>query len=174
MSTSIPLSLDPQFFSPTFVDRFWKKVNKHGPVPPHRPELGPCWLWTGATNKHGQGSIQRGIGSQSLILAARASWIIHYGVIPEDTPCVLHHCDVPRCIRPTHLWLGTKKQNSMDMVAKGRHRGGAPVGTRRVLTPEQHREMLAFYPGMSIKTIASQFGIGETTVRRYLTNHSLL
>jgi hypothetical protein len=29
-------------------ERFWKKVDKNGPVPAHRPELGPCWLWTGA------------------------------------------------------------------------------------------------------------------------------
>jgi hypothetical protein len=37
------------------TEAFWFKVNKEGPVPAHRPELGPCWLWTGAHHKDGRG-----------------------------------------------------------------------------------------------------------------------
>ena len=36
-------------------DRFWAKVDKNGPVPAHRPELGPCWIWTAARFKRGYG-----------------------------------------------------------------------------------------------------------------------
>src|SRR5437870_1060081 len=36
-------------------DRFWEKVDKNGPAPPHRPEIGPCWLWTGWVKKNGYG-----------------------------------------------------------------------------------------------------------------------
>jgi len=41
--------------SATLEDRFWAKVDKNGPVPAHRPELGPCWIWTAARFKRGYG-----------------------------------------------------------------------------------------------------------------------
>src|SRR5687767_3489091 len=40
-----------QFHSPDPLVRFWAKVNKNGPIPEHRPDLGPCWLWTAALTK---------------------------------------------------------------------------------------------------------------------------
>ena len=33
---------------PPVEERFWPKVDKNGPVPEPHPELGPCWVWTGA------------------------------------------------------------------------------------------------------------------------------
>lgn len=42
--------------------------------------------------------------------------------------CVLHRCDVRACIRPDHLWLGTKRDNSEDMLRKGRSVGPDVAG----------------------------------------------
>src|SRR6478609_5365672 len=51
----------PQGYSISFRDRFWKKVDKNGPIPAHRPELGPCWIWTGwICSGTGYGGIQAG------------------------------------------------------------------------------------------------------------------
>jgi hypothetical protein len=55
---------------------------------------------------------------------------------------VLHACDTPLCVRPDHLFRGTQSDNMRDMVAKGRKRGGAPLGEanpRSRLTAEQVR-----------------------------------
>jgi len=89
-------------------ERFWGHVQK----------TETCWLWVAALNNKGYGkflSLAHGPGTY----AHRFSWMLHYGPIPQGL-CVLHKCDVPRCIRPDHLFLGTHKDNMRDMVAKGR------------------------------------------------------
>lgn len=98
------------------VERFWPRVNRDGPVPSHRPDLGPCWIWTGGVGSHGYGALAKSA------LAHRFSWELHNGPIPSETPCVLHHCDTRRCVRPDHLFLGTRADNTADMISKGRHR----------------------------------------------------
>lgn len=98
----------PQGFSDTFEARFWAQVNK----------TDSCWLWIGATQK-GYGAINKGARTSGLIRAHQASWILHNGTIPEGMS-VLHHCDVPACIRPDHLWIGTQKDNMHDAVHKSR------------------------------------------------------
>lgn len=54
------------------------------------------------------------------IPAHRAAWLIYRGEIPHGLK-VLHRCDVPGCVNPEHLFLGTPRENTLDMIAKGRH-----------------------------------------------------
>jgi len=56
---------------------------------------------------------------RKMIGAHRANWISHNGEIPEGL-WVLHKCDNPRCMRVEHLFLGTAKDNTNDMVIKRR------------------------------------------------------
>lgn len=101
--------------------RFWQKVDKAGPVPEHCPELGPCWIWTGARLPAGYGRIANSEPAGPRVLNAhRVSWEMAHGSIPDGSH-VLHRCDVPRCVRPDHLFLGDQAANVADMVAKGRH-----------------------------------------------------
>lgn len=84
--------------------KFWKYVNK----------TEDCWLWTGGQIKgYGQISVPEKKYSH------RFSWEMHNGSIPTDT-CVLHRCDVPLCVRPDHLFLGTHADNTRDRIAKRR------------------------------------------------------
>ena len=100
----------------TEEDRFWSKVNK--------VENG-CWLWTAATVLAGYGYFYLSTGQD--ISAHRYSWILHNGPIANGL-CILHKCDVPPCVNIDHLFLGTLKDNTQDMLAKGRN--DPPIGER--------------------------------------------
>lgn len=88
-----------------------------------------CWLWTGSTQSSGYGQLHQGDGeNRRAFLAHRLSYEHFVGPIPADK-CVLHRCDTPRCVRPDHLFLGTRRDNVADMNKKGRRRGGGPRGS---------------------------------------------
>jgi len=74
--------------------------------------------WIESETKFGYG---RFFANGKEILAHRMMWIFVYGDIPKGM-CVCHTCDNPRCVNPAHLFLGTKRDNNIDMFAKGRQR----------------------------------------------------
>lgn len=83
-----------------------------------------CWLWLGALRAKRYGSIKH---NGEYLAAHRASWMAHKGEIPAGLH-VLHSCDVPLCINPDHLFLGTHQDNMDDKERKGR--GNQPSGLR--------------------------------------------
>lgn len=83
------------------VVRFWVKVDKNGPVPDHRPDLGPCWIWTGARIKNDYGQFYVG-GKPRTKLAHRFSYEISLGPIPDGLS-IDHLCRNHSCVNPLHL-----------------------------------------------------------------------
>lgn len=75
-----------------------------------------CWIWIKYCMPYGHGQLR--IGGKTY-LAHRVSYELFRGPIPEGL-CVCHKCDVPQCVNPDHLFLGTQQENIMDRVKKGR------------------------------------------------------
>lgn len=124
--------------------RFWEKVNKFGPVPPHSPELGPCWLWTASTDGTGRGQITVP-GLRGPQKAPRVAWFLETGEWPRLFVC--HHCDIPSCVRFSHFFEGTAKDNYDDALQKGRLESSrANLGANhRTLTQAQAEEIRRLY-----------------------------
>lgn len=81
----------------------------------------PCIEWSGYRNKDGYG--KKSYKGKSRFVH-RVEWIEANGPIPDGLN-VLHKCDNRACYRLDHLFLGTQRQNVLDMFAKGR-------GNRRI------------------------------------------
>lgn len=75
-----------------------------------------CWLWEGGAQQHGYGKFTV---KGKPRWAHRVAWELYKGPIPKGLS-VLHKCDVPACVNPDHLFLGTAKDNVHDAIAKKR------------------------------------------------------
>ena len=141
-------------------DRFWEKV-----------KLGEgCWVWTASVNAYGYGLFARQTTPSRCVLAHRYAYECLVGPIADDL-CVLHRCDNPRCVRPNHLFLGTRTDNTNDKVAKGRARG--PQGEahpRCKLTAPRVRQLLADWKagGVSKSELSRRYGISHRNVRNII------
>lgn len=92
---------------------FAKYVDKHGPIPVHNPELGPCWLWTGQMRKDGYAAFSKWLSEiriRKCYLAHRFSYIEHIGPIPAGTT-LDHLCRNRGCVSPWHTDPVTQKVN---------------------------------------------------------------
>lgn len=82
------------------------------------PELNSgCLLWPGAQDDDGYGRFYPAPGV--TYLAHRYAYERANGPIPPFL-CICHKCDVRQCVNPDHLFLGTRNDNTQDMIAKGR------------------------------------------------------
>lgn len=158
------------------VDRFWLRVDRDGPIPHHRPDLGSCWLMLGTASGNGYVPILVQYSPKKSTGAHRVSWEIHFGTIPAGM-FVCHRCDNPPCVRPGHLFLGTPAENSADMKSKGRswqHRGADNRSARLTETAVREIRRLSA-EGVSQSELSRRFGVALATVngivRRRLWSH---
>jgi predicted nucleic acid-binding Zn ribbon protein len=113
-----------------------------------------CWLWRSQISSRGYG-VTNFLGRTQN--AHRVAWIITFGEVLAGL-CVLHTCDNRLCVNPAHLFLGTNKDNTDDMFAKGRMMGK--------LTAAKVRAMRALHAaGTGIREIAERFGVAYGTAR---------
>lgn len=110
-------------FDEATINRFWSKVDKRGPD--------DCWLWLAHTN--GPRPYGRFTTSNKRFVSSRLAYMLANDV--QSLPCdllVCHTCDNPQCCNPSHLWLGTTKDNTRDCIEKGRFPRLSPLrGERR-------------------------------------------
>lgn len=120
-----------------------------------------CHIWVGHVSKNGYGKINL---SSKVHLAHRIAYSLYKGPIPKGK-LVCHSCDNRRCVNPKHLFLGTHKDNSEDMVSKGRQVKGEKNG-RCLLTEKQVREIKKKYipRKYSIYKLGKEYGISPQHV----------
>lgn len=93
------------------LERFIKKL---------RIDESGCWIWTGARKGSSAERPDFRFRGKNQV-GSRVSYIIFRGEIPNGL-LVLHTCDVPLCVNPKHLWLGTDADNRLDCAIKKRDR----------------------------------------------------
>ena len=150
-------------------ERFWSKVRKFAGED-------ACWVWVGALNNKGYGIFHLRPGV--TITAHKHSFQSHHPRIELGTvkrQCVMHKCDNRRCVRPDHLIAGTLKQNSRDMVRRGRaiKKGGVAHGNSK-LSWAIVRNMRQNYKGRygELKSLCALYGVSKAAVQDVLTCRS--
>lgn len=131
-----------------------------------------CWLWIGARLVKKRG----GYGKWTLygreMGAHRASALFFLGGIP-DRKMVLHRCGNPPCIRPSHLYLGTAKENAHDAISEGAMARGERHGHAK-LTEAEVKAMRAIRAatGMSYRLIGERFGVALSQAWRVINDEN--
>ena len=125
------------------------------------PNPDACWAWTGRVlpGPRGYGSLKVD-GRETL--AHRLMWELTNGPIPDGL-CVCHRCDNPPCCNPDHLFLGTKKDNTLDALEKGRLFN--PKGEQNPnakLTADRVREIRS--ASGTIRELATRYGVSPALI----------
>lgn len=163
-SSNVTVSETSSEFTTEDAVRFWRKVDRGA-------GRDDCWTWTGSKygrDGYGGFSVARGKarGQQPPKYAHRAAFALTHGPIPHGLS-VLHRCDNPICVNPSHLFLGTQADNMRDAAAKGRLHVERP--RRQKLTTAQLIEIDALYAaGLPQVCIATQFGVSTSFISKYL------
>ena len=128
--------------------RFWSLVRREG----------ECAIWTSGMYPDGYGRFYFDGRDHR---AHRVALFRRYGRWPE--PCCLHRCDVRACVRPSHLFEGTRADNMADMIAKGRARHppmmGEQIGTSKLEASDIPAIRLALAGGETLQSIADRYGV---------------
>lgn len=145
----------------TYKNNFYSKVllpNENG-----------CMLWTASKLPNGYGQFTyRKIQTRSH----RFSYILHVGNIPNDM-YVCHRCDIPSCVSPDHLFLGTPKDNMVDKIKKGRGRWGNHEKNgmaKLTLEKANYIRKLIKDDFFSITKIADIFGVSDSVIHEIRAN----
>jgi HNH endonuclease len=149
--------------------RFWSKVAQ--------TSENDCWFWKASIDANGYGQFglapgQFGVRTWTMAKAHRVAWLLTKGEIPPGM-YLCHTCDMPRCVNPTHLFLGTQTDNMRDCVEKNRH-GCGRVGQPIYYDIKRIRRIIDTYTtGAPVAAITKRHEISETHLLRILKRHKI-
>jgi hypothetical protein len=126
-----------------------------------------CWLWTEKLDRDGYGRFCCGDGK--TVSAHRFSWQSNFGDLNPDMN-VCHTCDVPCCVNPEHLFLGSHIENQADKFRKGRAARGEKIGISKFVGSQiiEMRELRK--SGLTFNDLGIKFDCAPSTAHRICTN----
>lgn len=128
-----------------------------------------CWEWQRRVNIGGYGMFDL---REHAVAAHRVSYFMFNKVDPENL-CVCHKCDNPKCVRPSHLFLGTDKDNVHDMHKKGRFsKRSGEANNHSVLKESQVIEIKNRYNSedISVRQLADFYGVSTGAIHLVISN----
>ena len=125
---------------------------------------GDCWEWLGGRkHSHGYGGF---FINGKMEFAHRAAFMLFVRDL-QESECVLHHCDNPRCVNPDHLFAGSQSDNMADMRAKNRAANVGPKGSKHAA----HKLVEADIPVIrqrldteSAAAISRDYGVSDSAI----------
>jgi hypothetical protein len=120
-----------------------------------------CHDWIGGHSKNGYGLVVLGGKSK---LAHRVAYQLAHGDIPAGA-CVLHRCDRRTCVNVAHTFLGSKRDNTRDMVSKGRSKWKGNSGSR-LTDAEKDLVWSMCLDGVTYYRIGKHLGRPQQTIKR--------
>ncbi len=149
-----------------FLSTASKTLSKRFAAKCGKPDANDCIPWLGTKTRGGYGAIRA--SNSAYTTAHRVAWALERGDLsPEILVC--HSCDNPSCVNADHLFIGSPKQNTADMVTKRRHswRNGTPWQKLNSTDGERIKDLRK--TGKTQQEIADYFGVSRPLVSMILS-----
>lgn len=146
------------------AERFWAKVERRGPD--------ECWPWI-ATRNNGKFNYGHFQFMGRVRKASRISYMLSHGDIPPRM-VVMHTCDNPPCVNPSHLKLGTQHDNVLDCAKKGRRANLKGEDHPRAKLKKSDVDAIrdAYAEGVSAADLAKSFGVNRGQIHSIMARRA--
>lgn len=145
-------------FTKEEVERFNSKVLKGE----------TCWEWKGAKFDMGYGMFTawRGRGGRRTFAAHRIAWMMNSGLDIPHGKWICHSCDNRICVNPSHLYLGTPRENNLDTIRRGRANRtmGSDCAWAKITESQVMEILTSTYGKGANSAFAKKFGISQSQV----------
>lgn len=149
------LCVNPDHLTSGDEERFWSKVQK----------TNDCWVWTGLHDKDMYGKFHLSKDtSDKHVRAHQFSWFLFSGRWLPKNLCLCHTCDKPYCVNPSHLFIGTNKDNTQDKVNKNRQAKGTSIFASKLNDEKVKKIRELFNQGQTKTQLSNLFGVVRTTI----------
>lgn len=158
------------FILPEYVDngrlksREFKSIKERFFASFEKGKKNECWLWHRTLNDSGYGRLY--IGNRVEILSHRYSYMLYNNDHIEPLLVICHKCDVRNCVNPDHLFKGTKDENRLDMISKGRSKKA--IGIMLPQTKLTNKDVLTIkkllYLGVQQKDLAIKYKVSSAAI----------